>query len=612
MDALAAALDAQRALVAERWQNGRRVDVRMAIHTGEVELRDADNYGGLALIRCARIRALAHGGQVLVSDATVALTRERLPAGMTLVELETVALAGFEQRERVHQLCHPELPGGLMPLRRPQSVLPVSPTTLIGRERERAELAALLTRERLLTLTGAGGAGKTRLALAVATDTADRYHDGAVWVELGALAAAEQVTSAVAAACGVREAPGVPLLDMLLRHLAARESLLVLDNCEHLLDACAELAAAIVGACPRMRILATGREPLGAAGETTWRVPSLSLPAPDETNLERIMQSGAVQLFVARATAAQANFAVDATTAPLVQRICTRLDGIPLALELAAARVRVLSLERLADGLDDRFRLLTGGARTVLARQRTLLASVEWSHALLDEMERVLFRRLSVFSTPFSLEAAEAVAADDDLDVHSVFELLAKLVEKSLVVYAGDRYRLLETLRQYALDRAGDAGELAELRDRHLVWFTRRAVDWRLDREVATWTVIGEVAAVAPDLIAAADWSAARGEAPTQILHALAGLLGQPRQHLRGARHVEAHRRGAGTGYARLVRSDGRHGDACERRVVRGGENDPGADRRGPRPRDAGATRRRHSINVGVARRRRSDRDLAP
>jgi predicted ATPase/DNA-binding CsgD family transcriptional regulator len=495
----------------------------MAVHTGEAEQRDERNYGGLALIRCARLRALAGGGQVLVSSTAAALAHECLPDGLRLVELDAVPIADFAGPERVHQLCHPDLPGGLAPLRRPLARLPVWPTPLVGREQERRALAALCESERLVTVTGAGGSGKTRLAHAVAEDLRDHFVGGVVWVELARLGDAAQVAGAVLAACGAQEMPGIPALDVLTRHFAGSELLLVLDNCEHLLGASAEVADAALRSGGRVRVLATSREPLGVAGETSWRIPSLALPEEGETDPERLAASDAVQLFVARARAARPDFRLEAANAACVARICRRLDGIPLALELAAARVRTLSLERLAAGLDDRFRLLTGGARTAVARQRTLLASVEWSHDLLDEEERTLLHRLAVFAAPFSLEAAEAVAADEDIEALSVLELLARLVDKSLVVHADDRYRMLETIRSYALARAADAGELELLRDRHLAWFQLRARGWRLDREIASRAVLDDVGGDAPDLIAAAEWCGSReGRLPSELLHALA------------------------------------------------------------------------------------------
>ena len=532
-DALAAALEAQRALGAEPWPERARVRVRMAVHTGEAELRGADVYGGAAIIRCARLRALAHGGQVLVSNATREVVGDRLPADAMLLALDTVQLKGFEGSERVHQLCHPDLPSAFPPLGRPHlGRLGVWPTALVGRVREREEVAALLASDRLVTITGAGGAGKTRLAHAVGEDVADRYADGVVWVELARLLDGAQVAGTIAAACGVREAAGVAAIDLLPRALAGARMLIVLDNCEHLLDGCARVTDALMRAGVGVSVLATGREPLGVPGEVTWRIPPLALPPEGERDPERLGVFDSVRLFVERARAGRPGFRLDAGSAPAVARICRRLDGLPLALELAAARVRALSVERLADGLDDRFRLLTGGARTALARQQTLLASVEWSHELLDDPERMLFRRLGVFAAPFDLEAVEAVAADDELEPFEVVDVLARLVDKNMVQPAGERYQLLETLRQYALERAADAGELAELRGRHLAWFRRRAAAWALDRELATFPVLDEIAAEAPDLLAALEWSLGPGRRPAvDLLYALAPYWGRRFAH---------------------------------------------------------------------------------
>jgi len=517
-DALAAALEAQRALAAEPWPDGAEVSVRMAVHTGDAQLREGGNYGGLAIIRAARIRALAHGGQVLVSSATVALGQDDLPEGATLVELGSVTLPGFARPERVHELSHGDLPvhaGRLGTLRASPSTSSLSswPTALVGRVRERREVGELLATHPLVTITGAGGSGKTRLAHAIAEDRADRHADGIVWVELARTSDPAQVAPAVVAACGLLETPGATALQVLSSRLAKAEVLLVLDNCEHLLGACAELAEAMVRAGPGVRVLATSREPLGAAGESMWRIPSLGTAPEDERSVEQIAGYDAVKLFVERARASRPDFSLDDANAPLVARICRRLDGIPLALELAAARLRALSLERLADGLDDRFRLLTGGARTAVARQRTLLASVEWSHDLLEPAEKALFGRLAVFAAPFTLEAAEWVAADAALDRVEVFDLLARLVDKSLVQHGGDRYWLLETLRQYGLEH-GDARELTAARDRHLAWCRRRAASWAADREVLSERVAAEIAAEGPDLIAALDWSLGSGRTP--------------------------------------------------------------------------------------------------
>jgi len=522
-DALAAALDAQQALAAERWPAGATIRVRMAVHTGESELRGEGAYGGAAIIRCARLRALARGGEVVVSAATREVVGDVLPPGAALLERATVQLEGFDRRERVYQLCHADLPAAVGPLRGARaSLLGPWPTGLIGRTREREDVAALLARDRLVTITGSGGAGKTRLAHAVAEDVGARFADGVVWVELARVSEDSQVANAVAGACGVREVARVATTEVLARALADAELLVVLDNCEHVLAGCAAVVAALQAAGDAMRVLATGREALGVPGEVTWRIPALSLPPDDQRDPERLLEFDAVHLFVARAAAANPEFRLDAASAPAVAQICRRLDGIPLALELAAARVRAMTVQRLAVGLDDRFRLLTGGARTALARQRTLLASVEWSHDLLDESERIVFRRLGVFTGPFSLEAAEAVVAGADVDALDVLGLLARLVEKSLVQLVGDRYRLLETLRHHALQRAADAGELAAGRARHLEWFAQRPAAWGLPRIMATLPLIDEIEAEAPDLLAALEWSLGTDEGPAiGLLYAL-------------------------------------------------------------------------------------------
>jgi len=522
-NALAAALDAQRALATEPWPEGAALRVRMAVHTGEAELRDAHNYGGTAIIRGARLRTLARGGQVLVSATTVELVRDNLPAGATLADLGSFPLKGFERPERAHQLCHPDL---AMPLltagRSVSSALPLWPTPLVGRTRERAEVAELLASSRVLTITGAGGSGKTRLAHAVAEDLMERWVDGVVWVDLSRLSDETQVAGTVLNSCGAQEVPGASALDVLTQHLAGAQMLIIFDNCEHLLATCARVADCIARAGDGVTIIATSREPLGVSGEVTWRIPSLGLPPEGENDADRLLTSEAIRLFVERARAARPDFTLDPGNATHVSRICRRLDGLPLALELAAARVRALSLDRLADGLDDRFRLLTGGARTAMARQRTLLASVEWSHDLLDDQERMLFRRLGVFAAPFTLEAAEAVTADDELDRLVVFDVLARLIDKSLVQHTGDRYRLLETLRQYALERAGDASELVEVRDHHLAWFVRRAESWALDSQPATIGGLEEIASEAPDLLSALEWSLApQGRLAVPLLHPL-------------------------------------------------------------------------------------------
>ena len=357
--------------------------------------------------------------------------------------------------------------------------LPAELYSFVGRERELAAVAGLLATARLLTLTGPGGVGKTRLALQAAAAVRARFPDGVWLVELAPLADAALVPQAVAAAVGVREAQGRPLRATLSDALRPQRLLLVLDNCEHLLAACARLADALLRACPAVRVLATSREALGIAGEVPYRVPSLALPDPDRPPpAAALLHAPAVRLFVARARAAAPGFRLTDRNAAAVAQVCVRLDGIPLALELAAARMPVLSVERLLDRQEDRFRLLTGGARTALPRQQTLRAAVDWSYALLTAPERRLFAHLAVFAGGFTLEAAEAVGADAGFAAGEVLDLLTRLVDQSLVDVLADespdgtaRHRLLETLRQYAEERLAATGEAAAARRRHAAYY---------------------------------------------------------------------------------------------------------------------------------------------
>ena len=337
----------------------------------------------------------------------------------------------------------------------------------MGRDAQVTQVRELLTQSRLVTLTGAGGVGKTRLAVQVAAAMAPEFGDGVWYVDLAPITDPELVPVTVARALGLPDQPGRSTMDTLLRFVRDRQMLVVLDNCEHLLDASAELVVALLTAAPKLTLLATSREPIGVAGEVSWRVPSLSLA--DE----------AVELFCDRARQARPDFALTDDNAAVLGEICARLDGVPLAIELAAARVRALSLAEILDSLHDRFRLLTGGARTAVRRQQTLRASVDWSHALLTEPERVLFRRLAVFMGGFGIASAQAVAVGGDVTRYQVLDQLTLLVDKSLVV-ADDsggrtRYRLLETVRQYALEKLGESGEADAVRTRHRDHYTAMA-----------------------------------------------------------------------------------------------------------------------------------------
>jgi predicted ATPase/class 3 adenylate cyclase/DNA-binding CsgD family transcriptional regulator len=474
-DAAGAALDAQRALVEEEWPDAAHLAVRMALHTGEAQIRDQRYYAGPSIIRCARLRALAHGGQVLISNTTADLLADGLAAGAALLPLGVHRLRDLRQPERIFQLAHPSLSSRFPPLRSLEVLpnnLPPQLTSFIGRELELAELADLLGRHRLLNLVGAGGCGKTRLAVQLAAEVADAHPDGVWWVELAAVTEPHAVARAVMGALGILDARDLDPVERITGYLAEQRVLLIFDNCEHVLASVAGLADGLLRGCPNLVILGTSREPLGTPGEQAWKVPPMSLP-PDGAmeSPEALLASEAVRLFVERAAEARPAFRIDEQTAPVVVAICDRLDGMPLAIELAAARARSLRPERILDGLTNRFRLLTGGARTAAGRQQTLQASVEWSHDLLSDVERVLFRRLGSFSGGFSLEAAEAVCAGEPLESWEVLTVLSDLVDKSLVVFDGERYRLLQTIHDFALGQLISAGEADAVRDCHASWF---------------------------------------------------------------------------------------------------------------------------------------------
>lgn len=476
LDAVTAALQFQHALDDLCRSLGLDLRVRCGVHLGVVERRDND-YFGSSVNRAARIMSAAYGGQVLLSQAVANLVRDRLPADITLRDLGTVRLRDLESPEHVYQLVDPRLRSDFPALRSLATTpnnLPLQLTSFIGRERELRELAGLLAGTRLLTLHGPGGIGKTRLSLQVAAAVMDDYPDGVWFVELAGLSDGQLVSQAVASVLGVKEQVGRPVLDALISHLQDRQMLLVLDNCEHLLDACAELVKQFLRCAPRLRFLASSRERLHVGGESMYEVSSLAAPDPRQKLLvSDLAQYEAVRLFSDRASAAQPAFRVSEQNASAVTAICHRLDGIPLALELAAARVRTLSVQQIADRLDDRFRLLTSGDRTSLPRQQTLRALIDWSYELLSGRERTLLGRLAAFSGGWSLEAAEAVVAGGEIDESDVVDLLGNLVEKSLVALEAEseRYRLLETVKQYAQERLQASGEGDRVRTRHLAYF---------------------------------------------------------------------------------------------------------------------------------------------
>lgn len=465
-DAAACALALQRAALAP-------LRLRIGLHTGEIQLRDAANYVGPAVNRAARVRDLAHGGQTVLTAATEQLVIDHLPHGAWLSDRGSHQLRDLARPERILQLCHPDLRVDFPPLRSTKNVamqsVPVPLTSFIGRGAEIAELRRLLADHRLVTLTGAGGVGKTRLAIQLAANLAEEIGGPVHYLDLAPISDPDLLEAAVAQALGLPDQPGRSIVDTVAARIGERQALIVLDNCEHLLKASAELAVALLSRCPAVRLLATSREPLHTEAEVNWQVPSLALA--DE----------AVELFSDRARHVRPDFTLTDSNAAAVTEICRRLDGMPLAIELAAARMRALSAADIRDSLHDRFQLLTGGAHTAVRRQQTLRASVDWSHSMLTDAETVLFRRLAVFAGGFDLDAAVTVCGGVGVQRYQVLDQLSLLVDKSLVqaddVADRTRYRMLETIREYGLEKLDESGETQTVRTQHRDYYTALAAE---------------------------------------------------------------------------------------------------------------------------------------
>jgi predicted ATPase/class 3 adenylate cyclase len=474
-----AAIEMQRAFISHEWPAGGDVRVRMGIHSGEAS-ETAVGLVGLDVHRGARVAAVAYGGQILLSATTAGLLGGTVPAGASLRDLGLHRLKDLGRPEQIFQLEADGLPADFPLLRsldNPKLLnnLPAQVSAFIGRDAELAEVLRLVSTSRLVTLTGSGGAGKTRLGLQAAAELLDGSGDGVWFVDLAPLQDAGLVAATVASVLGVAEDPGRPLVDTLAEAVGQRTLLVMLDNCEHVIDTCAKLADALLRNCPNIRLLATSREPLGIDGERVHRVPSMVTPAEDD-DVDAIRSAEAVRLFSGRAEQHGVSLAWDEATARVTGRICRRLDGIPLAIELAAARLRVMSVAELDARLDQRFSLLTGGSRTALPRQQTLLAMVEWSWELLTAAERHVLARLCVFAGGFELAAAEAVSASADVFPEEVVGILGALVDKNLVQFDDTgvgpvRYRLLETVQQFAarqLEAEDPGAALAAARTAHL------------------------------------------------------------------------------------------------------------------------------------------------
>lgn len=494
MDALNAASDAQRLLQNEDWSPA-HIKVRMGIHTGTAQLNAPSAptvYTGYAtLATTQRIMSAGHGGQVLLSSATHELVRNSLHENIELIDLGEKRLKDLLRPEHLYQLNIAGLPTDfppLMTLSKFRTNLPAPLSAFIGREKEKAELIDLITKYRLATLVGAGGIGKTRLSLEVAQEVLDAFSDGLWFIELAPLSEPASVPQVIINTLGLIGQTNLPPRTILTDFLQGKKTLLIFDNCEHLIQACAQLAEELLNTCPDLHILATSREGLGINGETQYIVPTLSCPDPLDATLESLSTFEAVQLFFNRAQMALPGFTMTPENASAIAQVCQRLDGIPLALELAAARLKLLTVNDIAARLEDSFRLLAGGARTARPRHQTLQALIDWSHDLLTESERVLLRRLSVFAGGWTLDAAEAVSAENDeksphiqfsasvLHRSEILDLLTSLVNKSLVLAEREdgqetRYHMLETIRQYANEKLWAAGEGEMAQQRHMAFY---------------------------------------------------------------------------------------------------------------------------------------------
>ncbi|MGE5378340.1 MAG: adenylate/guanylate cyclase domain-containing protein [Bacteroidota bacterium] len=482
-DALSAALEAQRLLQDETWSPA-PIRVRMGIHTGSAQFmedplgKDASYEGYATLALTQRIMSVGHGGQILLSQTTYELVKNSLFERMELQDLGAHRLKDIVRPVQTYQVAAPGLPSVFPPLATLDSLnhnLPAQLTSFIGREREIAEARLSLASTRILTFIGPGGTGKTRLSLQVAAEHLSAFRDGVWLIELAPLTEASYVLSNLASTFHLREVPGTPMLDTVTDYLRGKQSLLVLDNCEHLIETCARIVDQLLHACPKLKIITSSREALGIPGETIFRVPSLSLPEdPDWHDARELLHYEATRLFAERAVKANPQFALTEDNAPYVTQVCRRLDGIPLAIELAAARVKMFTPRQIAERLSDRFKLLTGGSRTALPRQQTLRALIDWSYLTLGEMEQTVLRELAVFFGGWTFEAAEAVVGEIE-----ALDGLSGLVNKSLVNVEekeGDsRYRYLETIRQYAMEKLLDSEDGVDVRNRHLAYFMEYA-----------------------------------------------------------------------------------------------------------------------------------------
>jgi predicted ATPase/class 3 adenylate cyclase/uncharacterized protein HemY len=531
-NAVAATIEIQRVLFIEQWPLESSLRIRIGLHTGEADLHDGDYYGP-AVNRCARIRGAAHGGQSLLSLTTASLVQDSLPDGTSLRDLGEYNLRDIQRPERIFQLVIDQLPADFPPLRADEGLhtnLPSMLSSFVGRGEEISEVKRLLQENRLLTISGPGGSGKTRLALQVGTQLIDHYTGGVWLVDLAPLTNPDLVVKSVANVFDLREEEGHPLLPTLVEALRSKSMLLILDNCEHLLDEAARLTQALISNAPRLHILATSREPFGITGETVWSIPPLSFPeAVKAKNIQDWQAYDAIQLFLQRAAAAKPGFRLSERNAVHVGNILKKLDGNPLAIELAAARVKVLPVEDIAQRLEVCFQLLVSSNRTAHPRQQTLRALIDWSYNLLSDKERILLRRLGIFKGGWTLAAAESVCAGQEVQAWEVLDLLTSLVDKSLVVPElledRQRYRYLEMIRQYAEEHLEESGEKEEISKKHATYYLSIAEESSIELwgpRQDTWLAL--LKSEHDNLRAALDWMKA-DQSRAEIMLRMTGAL---------------------------------------------------------------------------------------
>jgi len=476
-DAVRASVDAQKKLSSEEW-NEAVIRVRMGIHSGNAEWSGKDYMGYITLARTQRVMSAAYGGQIIISNDAYDITKDSYSEEISFRDLGNRRLKDLIQPIKLYQVMSEDIPADFPPLKtldaRPNN-LRVQLTSFIGREKEMTEIKKLFSVTRLLTLLGPGGTGKTRLSLQVGADLIDGYANGVYIAELAPVSDPAMIVQTIIDSLELKPEPGRTPEEILNDYLSEKEMLIILDNCEHLINECAGIAEKLLRNCPKIKIIATSREALNCSGEQTYRLPSLSVPDKSIVNSpEQLTQYESVRLFIERALSVNHNFRVNNNNAPALAGICTCLDGIPLAIELAAARTKVLSVEKIYDRLDNRFNLLTGGSRTALPRQQTLKALIDWSYDLLSEKEKKLWSRLSVFKDGWTLESAEVICSDELLTEGEILDLLSQLAEKSIIIYneVKERYSILETIKQYGEEKLKESDETEKFYLKHLDHFT--------------------------------------------------------------------------------------------------------------------------------------------